>query len=335
METQVQNTTPKITVILPVYNVADYLPRCLESIDNQTFRDFCVIAVNDGATDNSPEILREFEKTHPYFKVVDQENGGLSAARNKGLSLAESEYISFIDSDDFVEPDYLEKLYHACADNDADIACCYFKYYYGEMDLFVPHPFKCPGIYDRDGAMKKLFQDLQLQSFAWNKLYKRSLFADNNITYPLGMAFEDLATTPKLFMQAKKVVVIKDALYNYFQRKNSILKTPSPKMINDFIRAAAGVRVCLEQNGEFAKFKKYFNALCFKTHFYSNYYLTKIHVLNHSAKDYGKHLWQVYLHLNFYKGKRFHAEKLFDKNVDILPGALPAIEMRERKNRRA
>lgn len=335
METQVQNTTPKITVILPVYNVAEFLPRCLESIDNQTFRDFCVIAVNDGATDESPEILREFEKTHPYFTVVDQENGGLSAARNKGISLAKSEYLSFIDSDDFVEPDYLEKLYHACVDNDADIACCYFSYYYPDSGRTLPHPFKCPGIYDRDGAMKKLFQDLQLQSFAWNKLYKRSLFAENNITYPLGMAFEDLATTPKLFMKAKRVAVIRNVLYHYVQRRTSILKTPNPKMINDFIRAAASVRVCLEQNGEFPKFKKYFNALCFKTHFYSNYYLTKIHVLNHDMKDYGKHLWQVYLHLNFYRGKRFHAEKLFGKNVDILPGALPAIEMRERKNRRA
>ena len=120
-------------MILPVYNVEDYLPRCLASIARQTFQDFTVIAVNDGATDRSSEILHQFAETHPNFLVVDQENQGLAAARNTGLSLATGEYISFLDSDDFIAPTFLQELYDACVSNHAEIACCFYYYYYEDL----------------------------------------------------------------------------------------------------------------------------------------------------------------------------------------------------------
>ena len=146
MDPVTQAGTPKITIILPVYNVAEFLPRCLASIDRQTFRDFCVIAVNDGSTDNSPQILRAFAESHPYCTVVDQENRGLAQARNRGLSLAKSPYVSFIDSDDFIAPTFLQELYDACVQNDADIACCFQYYYYAESKRRVQHPFRCSGV---------------------------------------------------------------------------------------------------------------------------------------------------------------------------------------------
>ena len=313
---------PKITIILPVYNVAEFLPRCLQSIEKQTFRDFCVIAVNDGATDQSPALLREFAAKHPYFTVVDQENQGLSAARNTGLSLAKTEYISFIDSDDFVAPTFLQELYDACERNNADIACCFYYYYYMDVQKRVLHPFRCSGVFTREAAIKKLLQDLQIQSYAWNKLYKRRLFAENKITYP-SIAFEDIATTHKLFQHANRVAVINRPLYYYVQRKTSILKTPNPQKINDFIRATASVRLALEHNGEYPRFKWSYSALCHKTAFYSNYYLVKYHLNSKSVKGLAKNMRQVYKSLRHYRSGKFTPGILAGQSVTTLPDTLP------------
>lgn len=313
--------TPKITVILPVYNVEDYLPRCLASIARQTFQDFTVIAVNDGATDRSSEILHQFAETHPNFLVVDQENQGLAAARNTGLSLATGEYISFLDSDDFIAPTFLQELYDACVSNHAEIACCFCYYYYEDLKKRVAHPFRCHGVYNREQAITKLLQDLQVQSYAWNKLYKRSLFTEHNITYP-SMAFEDLATTHKLFRQANTVAVIDRPLYYYVQRKTSILKTPNPKKINDFIRAAASIRISLEQDGDYTAHKKAFGALCRKTNFYCDYYLLKYHLTRRSLRGFSTQLRKIHSHLHFYNSDRFHPEKLYDKPITVLPDAV-------------
>ena len=322
MAAAAHTTEPKITIILPVYNVAEFLPRCLASIDGQTFRDFCVIAVNDGSTDNCPQILRDFAADHPYCTVVDQENQGLAQARNAGLALAKTEFVSFIDSDDFVESTFLEELYNACVQNDADIACCFHYYYYAESDRRVAHPFRCGGVYSRDEALEKLLQDLQLQSYAWNKLYRRRLFADNGITYPT-MAFEDMATTLRLFQQSRRVAVINRPLYYYVQRKSSILKTPNPKKINDFIRATASMRVSLESSGEFAKFKRKYRDLCRKTHFYCNYYLVKYHLRNGSTRGMGKNLKRIRKNLQFYQSDRFYPAAKQGISITAMPDALP------------
>ncbi|MDD5952774.1 MAG: glycosyltransferase [Oscillospiraceae bacterium] len=315
----------KITLILPVYNVQDYLPRCLLSIDRQTFRDFRVIAINDGATDRSPEILRDFAEKHPYCTVVHQENQGLAAARNTGLSLADGEYIAFVDSDDFLAPTFLQELYDACEKNDADIACCFCYYYYEELKKRVVHPFRCHGVYDRQQAIKKLLQDLQVQSYAWNKLYKRTLFSDNHITYPT-MAFEDLATTHRLFQHARRVAVIDRPLYYYVQRKTSILKTPNPKKINDFIRAAASVRISLAQSGDFPQYRRAYSDLCRKTNFYCDYYLLKYHLSRRSLKGLPTQLRKIHSHLHFYRSDRFHPERLTTQNLSVLPDALSVTE---------
>ena len=295
----------KITVILPVYNVAEYLPRCLDSIDRQTCRSFRLIAVNDGATDNSPEILRDFAADHPYVTIIDQENQGLSAARNTGLAAADTEYVSFIDSDDFVEPTFLEELLAACEEHDADIACCFPCYYYVDSGRKAPHPFRCSGVFSRDEILRKLLQDTQVQSYAWNKLYRRRLFTENDILYPK-MAFEDMSTTLRLFQKTKRVAVIDRSLYYYVQRKTSILKTPNPKKINDFIRATASMRMALEATGEYEQFRKYYGKLTRKTHFYCLYYLTKIHVRSHTFWGYFSRVRKIGRALRYYKSSEFH-----------------------------
>ena len=113
----------KISVVVPVYNVEAYLERCLDSLINQTLSDIEIICVNDGSTDSSPEKLEEFAKKDSRIKIINQENGGLSAARNTGIEAATGEYIGFVDSDDYVDLDFYEKLYNAATSHNADISC--------------------------------------------------------------------------------------------------------------------------------------------------------------------------------------------------------------------
>ncbi|HCR44446.1 MAG TPA: glycosyl transferase family 2, partial [Ruminococcaceae bacterium] len=137
---------PMISVIIPVYNVEKYVGKCLSSLVEQTYRDFEVIAVNDGSTDNSLDILRHFEARYGFIKVINQENRGMSQSRNRALKEARGKYIALVDSDDYVAPTYLEELYSACAENDADISCCYYYLHYIGNDFLFEYPFRCRGV---------------------------------------------------------------------------------------------------------------------------------------------------------------------------------------------
>ena len=108
---------PRLSIIVPIYNVEKYLPRCIESILNQTFKDFELILVNDGSTDSSYEILKEYENKYDNFRVINQKNGGLSAAKNAGIKIAKGEYIAFLDSDDYLDKNFLETLYNMAVNN--------------------------------------------------------------------------------------------------------------------------------------------------------------------------------------------------------------------------
>lgn len=263
-------------MVVPVYNVEKYVGRCLSSLVGQTFRDFEVIAVNDGSPDSSPEILHHFAQKYGYIRVIDQANGGLSRARNAGMAAARGKYIAFVDSDDYVAPTYLEELRRACVDNDADIACCYYYFHFIENDFLFEYPFRCRGVFSREEAMDRLLRDVQIQSLAWNKLYRRSLFAEGNIAFP-PMSFEDMATTSRVFARARRVAVIDRPLYYYNQRPSSILATMNANKINDYLHAVAMVRISLEKNGLFGKYRRSYNALIRKACGCCYLYVLKLH----------------------------------------------------------
>ncbi|MFU0831939.1 MAG: Glycosyltransferase [Oscillospiraceae bacterium] len=271
-----QTHTPEISVVIPVYNVEKYVGKCLLSLEEQTFRDFEIIAVNDGSTDSSLEILRHFEKKYDNITVIDQKNKGMSQARNVGMAKARGTWLTFVDSDDYVAPTFLEELYQACINNDADIACCYYYFHFIENDFLFEYPFRCKGVFTSTQAMNKLLRDVQIQSMVWNKLYRRSLFTDYNITFPT-MCFEDMATTHKVFAHANRVVVLDRPLYYYNQHSMSTLATMNANKINDFIRAIAMVRLSLEKNGLYEKYKKSYLALTRKTCNCCYLYVLKMH----------------------------------------------------------
>ncbi len=220
---------PKVSVIVPVYNVEKYLAKCLESLVNQTLKDIEIIVVNDGSPDHSQDIIDKYVKKYPQkIKAFKKKNGGLSDARNYGLKYASGDYISFIDSDDWVEPNMLLEMYNKAIKNDFDIVVCNMEFFYEDNDNNVE--FKA-ALFNQINKRSLMISS----SNACNKLFKRELFK-HNIQFLKGRLYEDLATSPLLFLYADKVGYIAKPFYHYLQRKGSIMnsKNISPKLDDIF-----------------------------------------------------------------------------------------------------
>lgn len=219
---------PTISVIVPVYKVEPYLHRCVDSILGQTFTDFELILVDDGSPDNCPAICDEYARKDSRVHVIHQENGGLSAARNAGIdyciSQDQSQYISFVDSDDYILPLYLEKLYLALVENGADVSIC-GKYTFCNQDyLNCTQNFSDNIILDNKQACRFIYTPEKHHATfvtAWAKLYKKELFS--NIRFPVGKLHEDQFTTYKILYTAHIIVEIGDCLYGYFTNENGIM----------------------------------------------------------------------------------------------------------------
>ena len=308
---------PTVSIIIPVYNVEKFLRKCLTSLVEQTFQDREIIAVNDGSTDHSLDILREFEQKYDFITVIDQKNRGMSKARNRGLSLARGEYICFIDSDDYVAPNFLERLYNACVKNDAQISCCYYYYLFPNSGFTFEYPFRCSGVLTREEAMNKLLRDMQIQSLVWNKMYKRSLFTDYNIQFP-SIAFEDMATANRVFAHAERIAVLDEPLYYYVQRSGSTLATINASKINDFIRATAMVRINLESAGVYNDYQKAYHALSRKTCLCCFYYVVKMHYRKKSMKGVLTNMKRVARAIRHYAGDDFTHTQVFRELPDVV-----------------
>lgn len=204
---------PKVSVIVPVYNVEKYLKKCLDSLINQTIQDIEIIVVNDGSKDNSEEIIKEYKKNNPEKIVyLKKENGGLSDARNYGIPYAKGEYIAFLDSDDYVELDMYEKMYELAKKENSDMVECDFYWEY-------PNKTKIDigQIYSNQ---KEMLQKARV--VAWNKLIKRSILEESKVQFPKGYRYEDVEFTYKLIPYLKKVSFAKEPFIHYIQRENSI-----------------------------------------------------------------------------------------------------------------
>lgn len=221
----------KISVVLPVYNVADYLRKCLDSLVNQTFKDFEVICVNDGSTDLSLSILDGYALTDSRFKIVNQENQGLSGARNTGIEHVQGEYVLFVDSDDWLEENALKELYNHVKVFNSDISMFKFKNYYEDTSEFSEGPFtnlECidPSFFTGNFSYYDVLDIIFKISHApFNKLYKTSFLKDIDAKFLHGSYYEDLEFFYKVFLKAKKVSVLPEFLYFYRIRDNSISTT--------------------------------------------------------------------------------------------------------------
>lgn len=211
----------KISVIVPVYNVEDYLVRCVDSITSQTYGNLEIILVDDGSRDGSGRLCDELAQQDNRIKVIHKLNGGLSSARNAGIDIAEGDFFGFVDSDDWIEPDAYESMLKAALKYDVKLVCA------GRFDVSEQTGQKKPGlcppreeVLSGKELVARIFVWENVDSAAWDKLYARELFRD--IRYPFGMVTEDVPTTYRIALDAGKAAMVPKPIYNYYHRAGSI-----------------------------------------------------------------------------------------------------------------
>ena len=231
------HSNPKVSVILPVYNVGKYLRQSLDSLINQTLKDIEIICVNDGSTDDSYEILEEYKAKDARIKVIHKENKGTGAARNDGLRIAQGECIGFVDPDDWVKPNMFECLYGLIKEKNLDIAMCMPDGYDEKNAINAPFPYFVDANFENiidDRTFN--WRDLSPFSYpmcVWNKLYTKELFDKNNIDFAEGLDFEDHKVIFGTLLTAEKIFFIREKLYVYrFNREGSVLTDNNRRLID-------------------------------------------------------------------------------------------------------
>lgn len=212
---------PLLSVVVPIYNVEEYLEKCIESIVTQTYLNLEIILVNDGSTDGCLKICREWEKQDKRIIVIDKLNGGLSDARNAGIRIANGELITFVDSDDFIDQEMYEKMIEKKNKVNSEICVCGIKRIKESGE--IEKAYKTSMEYcDKEEALELLFQG-RICMAVWNKIYDIKLF--KNLEFPKGKIYEDEFTTPYIFEKATRIAFVNEHYYNYLIRTGSILRT--------------------------------------------------------------------------------------------------------------
>ena len=229
---------PLISLIVPIYNVENYLWSCLDSIAKQTYSNIEILLVNDGSPDGSAAICQEFVARDSRFRYIEKENGGLSDARNAGIAEAKGEFISFVDSDDWIEPTYVEDLYRAALFNDAEVVVSNYQEFHQERNVYLIHLFE--DYYETHYSGEEVIQQLPLLerkdlSFktSWGILFARRLF--DTISFPKGKTIEDTRTNYRLFAESCRSTYIHKALYNYRVGVDSISSRITEKLLVDVL----------------------------------------------------------------------------------------------------
>lgn len=272
----------KVSVIVPVYNVEKYLARCLDSLVSQTLEDIEIICVNDGATDNSAEILSKYAEADERIKVINQANAGLSNARNTGIDAAIGEFISFVDSDDFVEPNFLEKLYNAAVETNSEIACA--------------------GIIRENQKKQKVFLTFENQEvktgisekftlvkapehcYVWNKIYKTDSLKSAGIRFIGGLMYEDMPFTADVLTKMGQVVSVPGTRYHYWINNESIVKDQSDKPRADKIFSKKYIADVCRSYG--IRLRERDNLVCKREYYFLGIKLLKVYVYRATKKYY-------------------------------------------------
>ena len=234
--------TEKITVIVPVYNVENYLNKCLDSLINQTYKNLEIIVINDGSTDNSGKICQEYAQKDNRIIYIEKENGGQSEARNMGLDRMTGSYVTFVDSDDWVEPDYVEVLYNKLIEYQADIAVGNYYSYNEQEGIFYFHIFGSSyyeKVYDNVSIFENFYESEHMKNFALlcvgGKLYKADLFRE--LRFEVGKLGEDGYLNQKIYLLAEKTIYLNAGLYAYRQREGSSSRSWTEKWMHALVDA--------------------------------------------------------------------------------------------------
>lgn len=238
---------PKISIIVPVYNVEKYIDKCLKSLTQQTLQDIEIIIVNDGSLDKSIDIIKKYVKQNPTkIKYYEKKNGGLSSARNYGLEYATGEYIAFLDSDDYVETNMYEEMYILAKKEKADMVECDFlwEWEYGKKIFDKRREYKI-----KEEMMKKP------RVVAWNKIYKREILNKYKIRFPEGLIYEDMEFFYKLLPHINKMSYLNKYFVHYTQREDSITNRQTEK-IEDIFKILDNIFDYYKEQNLYNKYEK-------------------------------------------------------------------------------
>lgn len=230
-----QTYNKKISIIVPVYKVEEYLDKCIRSLVKQTYKNLEIILVDDGSPDNCPKMCDKWAKKDSRIKVIHKENGGISSVRNTALDIATGDYIGFVDGDDVVSTKMFEILVGDLESTDADMSVCgWSSFLLGSVPDFT-YEEKVKVIDGGNVAVNKLLSG-KISYSLWNKLYKKDLFED--VRFPLGRNYEDFFIVHKVMIKTHKIAINSSKLYGYLRNRNgSIINTYSLKNIEDYMEA--------------------------------------------------------------------------------------------------
>lgn len=299
---------PKVSIIVPVYNMEKYIEKCLDSLVNQTLNDIEIVVVNDGSSDNSQRIIDKYVKKYPNkVKSYIKTNGGLGSARNYGIKKATSNYIMFVDSDDYIELNMAELLYNKVIMHNSDMAIC--ELFSVNEDYKIIDKFSI-SLYN--GCKNNLKYILFNNVSVWNRIYKKSIIINNNLEFRSGIWYEDIDFIIKYLTLSKKIEVVNEPLYNYLIRNGSIMNNKNLFKNLDIILSFNEIIDYLKKKKEI---KKYYNEVEFLA-IYHIYIcgLTRIININCNRKDKEK----VINEFNNYMSKVFpnFRKNKYLKNLD-------------------
>ena len=251
----------KLSIVAAVYNLEKYLPRCLDALVNQTLQEIEILCVDDGSTDSAPQIIDDYQKRYPdKIKVFHKENGGEFTTRNYGLERATGEYVTFVDTDDYVEKNWAEKLYNAAKENDADLAVCAFE----RIDLKT-NKVVATNMTNFGNTVKKINSKddylLFINPAPWNKVYKREKIKD--LRFLPFRGFNDTMFLASCYTKMNKIAFIPDVLYHYYLRYDSQIHTVNEEDVKNLKKYLLEVKEIYKKTGKYEEMKYILDTFAF------------------------------------------------------------------------
>lgn len=275
----------KLSIIVPVYNVEKYLPKCLESLIKQTLKDIEIICVNDGSMDNSLAILKEFASKDSRIRIIDNQHQGVAKTRNTGIEQSTGEYIGFVDSDDYIDIDFFEKLYNSATKSNSDIAIASILKHKNFFNIYNAKYTKEETAITIQDKIKLCEDKKHFFFYAWNKIYHSGFIKENNIKFSEGQIYEDVMFAIKALYYSNKIISVYGTKYHYIEHENSLTKykDKTGEKEHDLIKAYSDLQeFCNSKNIEISERLNYYTKenFGFILNLYKGKYQSKIQLFN-------------------------------------------------------
>lgn len=275
----------KLSIIVPVYNVEKYLPKCLESLIKQTLKDIEIICVNDGSMDNSLAILKEFASRDSRIRIIDNQHQGVAKTRNTGIEQSTGEYIGFVDSDDYIDIDFFEKLYNSATKSNSDIAIASILKHKNFFNIYNAKYTKEETAITIQDKIKLCEDKKHFFFYAWNKIYHSGFIKENNIKFSEGQIYEDVMFAIKALYYSNKIISVYGTKYHYIEHENSLTKykDKTGEKEQDLVKAYSELQeFCNSKNIEIPERLNYYTKenFGFILNLYKGKYQSKIQLFN-------------------------------------------------------